>query len=403
MGSKWVDNPNFTPEQQRLEREKWARLDPTNLPGGRSPFSASPSPRTLLPDEQNRTGGDYGIYTPDIATDPNYQRNRAMVRGELGRVNAMPVRQMDASTANGVDPNQAFRDQQLQLGNALMAQANGQGPSVAGSQLQQSTDMNLQAALAQAASSRGGNLGAAQYQLGNARANIQQQAAQGLAQTRIQEQMAARSQLGQVLDQGRGADITTAGMAQQNNQFNAGQMQSAAGSNLSAGVLQDSNKADQIQKLIAMGYTMDQANVMLGVQQGQFNSQQLNTGEAARHGVAIQQGNQTMQTLGAVGAAAGTVLMAASDERLKTNIVDGDDHAKHFLDALVAKHYSYKDEKWGEGPRMGIMAQDAERSALGRSFVVDTKDGKMLDLNKAVSAALASMAYLNKRVNKLER
>ncbi len=347
----------------------WDELDPTNLPGGGTPFSPSSSPRTGLPDNMHRTGagsaGEYGTYTPNAVTDPNYAYNRHLIGSELARTQNLPNRSITASTAAGstaagtmaagaqssgatIDQiKQAqFRDQQSQLGNALMAQANGQGPSVAGSQLQQSTEMNLQAALAQAASNRGGNLGAAQYQLGNARANIQQQAAQQLAQTRIQEQMAARSQLGDVLNSGRGADIGlatsqagmnlqnnqfnaglsqgnnqfnasqgqqnnqfNAGMIQGNQQFNAGQTQSAAGQNLTAGVAQDQNRADNIQKLIAMGYSMDQANVMLGVQQGQFNAQQLNTAEAARHGIAVQQNGQNMQAAGAI---AGGVATAAA-------------------------------------------------------------------------------------------
>jgi hypothetical protein len=48
------------------------------------------------------------------------------------------------------------------------------------------------------------------------------------------------------------------------------------------------------------------------------------------------------------------------------------------------------------------MAQDAEKSALGRSFVVDTPHGKMIDGRKALGAALASIANLHQRLLGLE-
>jgi hypothetical protein len=48
------------------------------------------------------------------------------------------------------------------------------------------------------------------------------------------------------------------------------------------------------------------------------------------------------------------------------------------------------------------MAQDLERSAAGKRIVSETSDGKMLDVNKALSASLAASARLNERVRTLE-
>lgn len=365
---------------------------------------------------------NYPLVTTSVQNDPNYQANRDMLAAAAAAAGSRPNVQLGPMATAGVvnaaaanqDPQAQFRAQQLQLGNALMQQANGQGPSVAGSQLQQSTEQNLQAALAQAASSRGGNLGAAQYALGNARASIQQQAAQGLAQARIQEQMAARSQLGDVLNSGRGADLSVANMGQQNNQFNASlgtNNNQFNASQANAGTLQQGQmdlqsqqQRDQmVQYYRSQGMSLDQANYQAQLQQAQYNQGSLAQQIAAASGVGIQNSAQGAQMGGAAIGALGTVLAAASDENLKTDIVDGDSHIKGFLDALQAKHYSYKDEKWGEGPRTGIMAQDAEKSALGRSFVMNTNEGKMLDVNKALSAALASVAHLNKRVSHLEK
>ncbi len=247
---------------------------------------------------------DVNLRDPGGYNDANAQANRDAIAGRSAAIGAMPNRQMQASTATGVDPSVTFRNQQLQLGNMLMQQANGRGPSVAGSQLQQSTEMNLQAALAQAASARGGNLGAAQYGLGNARANITQQAAQGLAQARIQEQMGARAQLGQVLDQGRGNDITTAGMAQQNNQFNAGQQQSASGANLNAGIQQDQFRQQKLNELLAMGLSYDQASAQADLQGRQFAASEFNKNALGIQGINTQANAQTIQLVsGGIGAA----------------------------------------------------------------------------------------------------
>lgn len=92
----------------------------------------------------------------------------------------------------------------------------------------------------------------------------------------------------------------------------------------------------------------------------------------------------------------------ASDERLKKDVTDARSEIDAVLDALSPKSYSYKDEKHGKGRRAGIMAQDLERAPAGKRVVEERPDGKMLDVNKALSLALASSARLNERVRKLE-
>ena len=100
---------------------------------------------------------------------------------------------------------------------------------------------------------------------------------------------------------------------------------------------------------------------------------------------------------GQVGAAA-----VMSDERLKTDIADAAGDLDEMLDHLVAKRYRYKDEKFGKGERAGIMAQDLERSRAGHALVIETPDGKGVDVNKAISAALAAVARLNQRLRAVE-
>lgn len=111
----------------------------------------------------------------------------------------------------------------------------------------------------------------------------------------------------------------------------------------------------------------------------------------------IAQGNKmgtmfnNMIGAGATVAAAG---VKASDERLKTDIapVNKDDLAE-MKAALKAYSYKYKDSKYGDGEFIGIMAQDLEKSKLGKTLVVEDENGfKMIDLGRAVSLWLATMA-----------
>ncbi len=248
---------------------------------------------------------DINLRDPGGYTDPRVQANRDALAGRVGAVSGVQNHQMQSAQSLGANVDPAFRNQQLQLGNMLMAQANGTGPSVAGAQLRQSTQMNLQAALAQAASSRGGNLGAAQYALGNARANIQQQAAQQLAQNRMQEQMNAQSMLGGVTQAGRAGDQGIAELGQQNNQFNAGQIQAANGSNMNANIQQDQYRQSTLNQLLAMGMSYDQANAQADLQARQFGADLFNRSQLGVNGQNMQASGQTMQLVGGMVGAAG--------------------------------------------------------------------------------------------------
>jgi hypothetical protein len=121
--------------------------------------------------------------------------------------------------------------------------------------------------------------------------------------------------------------------------------------------------------------------------------------------VAAKTGQQQMQgaLLSGLGQGASKAAVGMfSDERLKTDIADADEDVDAMLDALVAKRYRYKDQKHGEGERVGIMAQHMRQSRAGADVTFDTDEGIALDVNKAISAALASVARLNKRLRAVE-
>lgn len=102
---------------------------------------------------------------------------------------------------------------------------------------------------------------------------------------------------------------------------------------------------------------------------------------------------QNMQLIGGIlggGAAVGAA--AASDVRLKEDVRRESDHdVDRFIDALEAYSYRYKDPATdGAGQRHGVMAQDLEKSAIGRSVVRDTPHGKMVD-TEALTLAMAGV------------
>ncbi len=93
---------------------------------------------------------------------------------------------------------------------------------------------------------------------------------------------------------------------------------------------------------------------------------------------------------------------AASDKRLKTEIKDGDDDVDKAMAGLKAYSYRYKDEKFGKGKQVGILAQDLEKSGLGHT-VVDTPSGKMVNGAKMSLTNTSMIARLAKRLGDLEQ
>jgi len=249
----------------------------------------------------------------------------------------------------------------------LRRQASGEGPSLATAQLKQAQDRTLAQQLAAAGAARGGNAAALQRQLARQQGTAGQELAQQAAVTRMQEQQGAQQQLGAMLSQEQAA-------------------------------------SDQaVNNYLRLGFDLRQAEIA-----AQQDLERLR--QAARAGAGAQAANAFAQakagernmTGGLIGGAA--QLIAASDKNLKKNIKDAKGETKKFLEALSAKKYEYKPES-GEasGDNYGIIAQDLEKSKMGKSLVMDTPKGKMVDTRRGFGAALAAMADLNKRTAELER
>jgi hypothetical protein len=163
-----------------------------------------------------------------------------------------------AQTGTAQAGDSSFRNNQGQLISQLEDQAAGRGPSLAAEQLKQGMDAQLAGQNAMAASHPGGNAAIQQRQLATGAQAADRHLAQDTTQARIQEQMAARAQLGNVLQGARGQDLQlsqgNAGMAQQSNLANAGFQQQAGLAGMDA------------------RNQLNQFNAQLGQQNNQFNA-----------------------------------------------------------------------------------------------------------------------------------
>lgn len=345
-------------------------------------------------------------YSVDLQKDPNYEKNKAKVAGLADTIAKRKNETMTAATAAGGDlgAQDQTRARQNALLDQLAAQASGKGgPSAAEGMLKMGADRAQAASLARAAA--GGTAGARRQASFEGAAATQDAAGQA-AVVRAQEQQAAQQLLGQTAGATRAQDQTTAQIQQQGNQFNAGLAQDAGKTNLLSGVEQQKAKDAQILALTGTGLSLDEANRQYEINQRQFNASLGAQQEAAKLGVSAQAAQSNAQAAGAGAAAVGTTLAAAlpllSDAKLKKNITDGDKDVEAMLDQMHAKGFVYKDPaKGGAGHREGVLAQDVEKSPMGAAIVVETPEGKGIDKDKALSATLASLANINKRLRSL--
>ena len=101
-----------------------------------------------------------------------------------------------------------------------------------------------------------------------------------------------------------------------------------------------------------------------------------------------------------------------SDVSLKENMnqteKSGSEMVEEFLDALKSYTYNYKDkenngQKNPEGKVTSVMAQDLEKSKLGKQMVTDGPEGKMVNYGQGMAPLFAAIAELNQRTKKLEK
>lgn len=120
--------------------------------------------------------------------------------------------------------------------------------------------------------------------------------------------------------------------------------------------------------------------------------------------MANQQSAQQSPVLsGSIGASLGGSVM--SDEDAKEDIInDPHKEIRDFIGDLTNNSYTYKNPEHGEGTHYGPMAQDLEKTAVGRSAVmVDPQTGlKKVDTGRLSLINAGAMALLHDRLSKLE-
>jgi hypothetical protein len=155
--------------------------------------------------------------------------------------------------------------------------------------------------------------------------------------------------------------------------------------------IQERSQAEKALADMILQQRQQDANVALG-------SRQNATGA---YGGVTPEGTTLQKLTPFIQAGAGAASVAASDERLKEDIEDGDDKAKRILKGLKSYSFKYKDAKHGTGEQHGVMAQEMERAGM-KHAVIDTPGGKMVHGAKAATTSLALVAALGRRVEKLE-
>lgn len=188
-----------------------------------------------------------------------------------------------------------------------------------------------------------------------------------------------------------GATPQNAAMAARTAAIQSGRLGSAAAGQQAIAGLQERNQATQ------------NLASLYGTMRGQDLQGALGGYGAANQGygqLINQQGDQgwLQRNAGAISGIGGAI--AASDRRLKRDIDDGEGDANGLLEGLKAYSYRYKDDRYGKGKQLGVMAQDLEK--VVPDAVINTPSGKMVNGAKLAGALAAVVPGLHKRIKALE-
>ena len=310
---------------------------------------------------------------------------------------ATQMQRTQGPTGATLDTNQAdqSRAYQSNLMNQLAQQSQGQGPSLAGMQLRQAQEQAFAQQQAQLATNQGAfNPGAARQVLQN-NVTMNQHLSNQAAQGRMQEQLAAQGQLAGLTQGARGQDLSQA-------QTQAGFNQQATLAGYQGQLGENSQQAQMNQARAQQLFTNQAANNQsFADQQFKVNNLQYDAAMASNQQDMAKSASKNAMLAQGLGAAAG--IASFSDKNLKKDIKPADTKLTEFLDAINGYSYNYKEGKdLPKGERISPMAQDLEKSSLGKNFVQDTAKGKMVDYGKGLGTMLAAMGQLHDRLKKVE-
>lgn len=281
--------------------------------------------------------------------------------------------QAQANTQQGLNQQNAFVNalqgqngiqNQSNVFNQMQGVANGTGANPAQAMLDQATGANVANQAALMAGQRGANANAGMIarQAGMQGAATQQQAAGQGAVMQANQSLNAMNQMGQI----------------------AGQQVSNLG---------NANNA-------AAATALGQQGNLIGGMNATNNAHVNNANSMNQFNAADNKANKDM--MGGLINAGGSALAMLSDEKAKKNVKSGEGAVKELLNSAEPKEYDYKDSANGKGKHVSPMAQDLEKSEIGKSMVMDTPQGKVVDYGKGFGAILAAQSMLNKRLDSIE-
>ena len=276
-----------------------------------------------------------------------------------------------------------------------------------------SNQANILAGMQQRGMADSGTSLAAQLQAQQASSQAAQQRAAQMALASQQAKQNALMQTAQAAGQmeqqqfGRQSQVKSA--QDVINQFNAANRQNVAQQNLGqkqriaeqASAIR--NQEQMFNKNLAQQQFENEMRKAGGLSQASTNMAQMFAGQAAQQAAANQAVTGALMQGGATA-------FAASDIKSKEDIKKASPkQIKSELDKLLSKLepyiYKYKNqEKHGKGKRLGIMAQDLEKSEMGEDMVGEDSEGvKNVDIGQVATSALAAAKNLMDRVESLEK
>lgn len=335
----------------------------------------------------------------------------------------------------GLATNQAGLTQQTNLANAAAANAvNSQNATMAQQNNQYNTGLNASVASQNAGfaeqsqlanQSMAGQYGLAQGQLDettgeqNLNAQLQQQnmnnqmvgnlyGQEGALYGNVANQNLATA--GQISGQGMAAQQ----LSQEQNEFGVNTGMQIGSSLVSmAGAFSDENVKQGIQTIEANDDSTV-ANEESSLTAGINKQNQIMASGQSNHDKGMMGGSSSggsggglssmMSSFGGGSSGGGdAAASAASDETKKKNIHDEDEYqAQSFLDALKAHTFEYKDPSMGKGRFTGVMAQELEKTPVGKQAVINTPKGKVVDYARLASVMLAGMVMMHNEIKELK-
>ena len=322
----------------------------------------------------------------------------------------------------GTGDQQAIRDQQQSQSQRLEDRATGAAPSLAAAQLKAATNRSLAQQLAASQAQRGGSSAARERNLMKSQGQARREVAESSAVAAIQEQQAAEQALAQQLQAQRTTDINLAdsdrAAAQALQQLRVSQDTGIQQLNQQA-IDASKGRRNQFIQSIGQGATAIAAsdeNSKKNIKKDGEEKEDSNLMKFAKgfYGIKNKEKKESNATKAAknLKKIAEPIMKRFSDEDMKQNIKKDKKEefsSKSFLDALQSYTYEYKDEhksrpEAGEGKRLSVMAQDLEKAGpVGRSMVMNTPQGKVVDYGRGFGAILAAQAELNKRLKDVEK